>query len=139
MHQIFEAHNFRSFADWLQTAKIKLAKCFIVYACIRSILGLLNLFSRNVQYNQTVKIMHLENLVLYGIAFLKKIFVKFVPTKIITHTRVGYAHLHLRLRICTIVQNITLHVCAYSGTPLLWTPWGPHFRGKFIYQDVVGT
>ena len=28
---------FAVFADWLQTAKIKLAKCFVVYACIRSV------------------------------------------------------------------------------------------------------
>ena len=27
------------FADWPQTAKIKLANCFVVYACIQSILG----------------------------------------------------------------------------------------------------
>ncbi len=36
--------------------KIKLAKCFVVYVCIRSILGPRELFLRNVQYDQTAKI-----------------------------------------------------------------------------------
>ena len=54
---------FAVFADWPQTAKLKLAKCFVVYACIRSIIG-----PRNVQYDQTAKIkcMRLENLALYS-------------------------------------------------------------------------
>ena len=55
------------FVDWPQTAKIRLTKCFIVYACKQSILGPQNLFPQKVQYNQTAKIMHLENLALYGI------------------------------------------------------------------------
>ena len=49
------------FADWPQTAKIKLAKCFVVYAWIRSILGPRNLFLRNVQYDKIANIMRLEN------------------------------------------------------------------------------
>ena len=57
---------FAVFADWSPTVKIKQAKCFFLYVCIRSILGPRNLFPRTVQYDQTVKIMRLENLALYG-------------------------------------------------------------------------
>ena len=59
---------FAFFADWPQTAKIKLAKCFTLYVCTYTKHPWsVKFISRNVQHDQITKIVHLENLVLYSV------------------------------------------------------------------------